>query len=59
MTGVETFLGAGLAKNIGEHGEVNLSLVEDPAVILPLLSLGLLALIPILVNSLRNRPKRA
>jgi uncharacterized membrane protein YdjX (TVP38/TMEM64 family) len=58
MTGVETFLGAGLAKNIGEQGAINLSLMEDPAVILPLIGLGLLALIPILVNWLRNRPKR-
>lgn len=59
MTGVETFLGAGLAKNIGEQGAINLSLMHDPAVVMPLLGMGLLALIPILINHFRSRPKRA
>jgi uncharacterized membrane protein YdjX (TVP38/TMEM64 family) len=54
MTTVETFLGAGLAKNIGENQSVNLSLLHDPAVILPLVGMGLMALIPILVQKLRG-----
>ncbi len=58
MTAVETFLGGGLAKNIGEQQEINLSLLHDPAVLLPLAGLGLLALIPIVVNRLRTRPAR-
>lgn len=56
MTAVETFLGAGLAKNIGEQQEINLSLFNDPAVLGPLIGLGVLALVPILVNKLRARP---
>jgi uncharacterized membrane protein YdjX (TVP38/TMEM64 family) len=59
MTAVETFLGDGLAKNIGEQGEINLSLMHDPAVVAPLLGMALLALIPIVVNWLRTRPKSA
>ena len=55
MTGVETFLGAGLAKNIGEQQEINLSLFHDPSVFLPLIGMGLLALIPIFFNKLRTR----
>ena len=54
MTGVETALGAALARNIAEQHEVNLSLLHDPAVLLPLAGLGLLALVPILVNKLRG-----
>ena len=55
MTGIETALGAALAKNIGEQHEVNLSILHDPAVLLPLAGLGVLALVPILINNLRAR----
>ncbi|MGH8121582.1 MAG: TVP38/TMEM64 family protein [Rudaea sp.] len=54
MTGVETALGAALARNIGEQQAINSSLLHDPAVLLPLAGLGLLALIPVLVNKLRG-----
>lgn len=56
MTGVETALGAALAHNIGEQQSINLSLLHDPAVLLPLAGIGLLALIPVLVNKLRRGP---
>lgn len=55
MTGIETALGAGLAKNIGENHAVNFSLFDDPHVYLPLIGMGLLALIPILVSKLRGK----
>lgn len=55
MTSVETALGAALAKNIGEQHEVNLSILHDPAVLLPLAGLGVLALVPILINNWRAR----
>jgi uncharacterized membrane protein YdjX (TVP38/TMEM64 family) len=55
MTTVETALGSAVAKNIGEQQSVNLSLLHDPAVLLPLLGMGLLALMPILVSKLRSR----
>ena len=58
MTAVETFLGAGLAKTIGEQQSINFSLLNDPAVLMPLIGLGLLALVPILVNKWRSRPAR-
>jgi uncharacterized membrane protein YdjX (TVP38/TMEM64 family) len=58
MTAVETFLGAGLAKTIGEQQSINFSLLDDPAVLVPLIGLGLLALVPILVNKWRSRPAR-
>src|SRR5579885_1029733 len=35
MTGIETALGAGLAKNIGENQKVSLSLFSDPTVLVP------------------------
>ena len=54
MIGVETALGAALARNIGEQQSINSSLLHDPAVLLPLAGLGLLALIPVLVNKLRG-----
>ena len=58
MTGIETALGAGLAKNIGQHQAIGLeSLIRDPAVFVPLLGLGLLALVPIAVSKLRGAPK--
>jgi len=58
MTGIETALGAAIAKNIGLQQEINLSLLHDPSVLLPLAGLGLLALVPILVNELRGKAKK-
>jgi uncharacterized membrane protein YdjX (TVP38/TMEM64 family) len=55
MTGIETALGAGLAKNIGQNHSVSFSLFNDPAVYLPLIAMGLLALIPILVSKMRGK----
>jgi uncharacterized membrane protein YdjX (TVP38/TMEM64 family) len=55
MTGIETALGAGLAKNIGKNQSVGLDLFHDPAVFVPLLALGLLALVPILVSKWRSK----
>jgi uncharacterized membrane protein YdjX (TVP38/TMEM64 family) len=54
MTGIETALGAGLAKNIGEQHAVSLSLFADPKVLIPLLAMGLLALVPIAVGKWRG-----
>ena len=54
MTAIETQLGAGLAKNVGEHHAVGLDLLDDPAVIVPVLALGLLALTPIAINKWRQ-----
>ena len=54
MTAIETQLGAGLAKNVGEHHAVGLDLLNDPAVIFPVLALGLLALTPIAINKWRQ-----
>lgn len=56
MTGIETALGAGLAKNIGENHAISLDLFADPSVLIPLLGLGLLALTPIAVSRWRARP---
>jgi uncharacterized membrane protein YdjX (TVP38/TMEM64 family) len=56
MTGIETALGAGLAKNIGKNQGIGLELFHDPAVFVPLLALGTLALIPILVSKWRTKP---
>jgi uncharacterized membrane protein YdjX (TVP38/TMEM64 family) len=55
MTGIETALGAGLAKNIGQNHSVSFSLFDDPAVYVPLIAMGLLALIPILVSKMRGK----
>jgi uncharacterized membrane protein YdjX (TVP38/TMEM64 family) len=55
MTGIETALGAGLAKNIGQNHSVSFSLFDDPAVYVPLIAMGLLALIPILVSRMRGK----
>ena len=57
MTGMETALGAGLAKNIGQNQAISLDLLHDPAVIVPLLALGALALVPIAISKLRNTNK--
>jgi len=59
MTGIETALGAGLAKNIGEKQGVGLEMLHDPAVFVPLLALGALALVPIAINKWRSKPAPA
>jgi len=56
MTGIESALGAGLAKNIGTNHAIGLDMFHDPAVFVPLLALGVLALVPIAVNKLRGAP---
>ncbi len=55
MTGVETALGAGLASTIGEKHAVSIDILAQPRVLLPLLGMGLLALVPVLVSKLRRR----
>lgn len=57
MVAIETALGAGLAKNIGAHHAVNLSLFSDPWVIVPLVAMGLLALTPVVVGKWREARK--
>lgn len=54
MVSVETTLGAALAKNIGENHSINMNILHDPAVLLPLAGIALLALVPILINKLRK-----
>jgi len=54
MTGIETALGEGLATNIGAHQAVGADLLADPKVIVPLLAMGLLALLPIAIARWRN-----
>lgn len=53
MTCIETVLGAGLARNIGTHREIGLSLLSDPVVVVPLLAMGLLALTPVVIGKWR------
>jgi uncharacterized membrane protein YdjX (TVP38/TMEM64 family) len=55
MIGIETVLGAGLAKNIGANREVNLSLFSDPVVVGPLVAIAVLALTPIFIGKWRVR----
>lgn len=57
MVGIETVLGAGLAKNIGANHAVNLSLFSDPWVIVPLVAMGLLALTPVAIGKWRDAHK--
>jgi uncharacterized membrane protein YdjX (TVP38/TMEM64 family) len=56
MTGIETALGAGLAKTIGAEHAITPGLFTDPSVLVPLVGLGLLALVPILVSRWRGTP---
>jgi uncharacterized membrane protein YdjX (TVP38/TMEM64 family) len=53
MTGIETALGAGLATNIGANHAVNASLLADPKVVIPLVAMGLIALVPIAIGKWR------
>src|ERR1700722_247077 len=55
MTGIETALGAGIAKNVGQNHAVSFSLFDDPAVFLPLIAMGVLWLISILVSKIRGK----
>jgi len=55
MTGVETALGAGLARSIAEQQAVNVNVLAQPGVFVPLLAMGLLALVPVLVSKFRAR----
>lgn len=53
MTTIETALGAGLAKNIGENHAISSDLLADPKVIIPLIAMALLALVPIGISKWR------
>jgi uncharacterized membrane protein YdjX (TVP38/TMEM64 family) len=55
MTGIETALGAGLTKSIAENKAVKADLLMDPAVLIPIIGLGLLALLPIVISKLRAK----
>ena len=57
MTGIESALGAGLARNIGENREIGASLLSDPSVIIPLVAMGLIALVPVAIGKWRARAK--
>ncbi|MEO8673770.1 MAG: VTT domain-containing protein [Tahibacter sp.] len=59
MTGIETALGAGLAKSIAATGKVDMHLISDPTVLIPVLGLALISLVPILVNQWRGSRRRA
>lgn len=52
---VYAWLGSGLGKIFEQGGEPDLSLLARPAVVLPLLALGVLALVPLAYRSLRGR----
>ena len=54
MTGIETWLGASLARNIGTNKAISTDLLHDPQVLWPMLGLVLLSLVPIAVNKLRS-----
>ncbi len=58
MVGIETFLGAGLAANIGRNRAISPDLLTDPVVIVPLLAMGLLSLTPVVIGHLRARRSR-
>ena len=53
MTTIETALGAGLAKNIGERHAISADLLADPKVVIPLIAMALLALVPIGISKWR------
>jgi uncharacterized membrane protein YdjX (TVP38/TMEM64 family) len=57
MTGAETALGAGLATSIGKEQAVTSDVLLQPRVLLPLLAVGLLALVPVLVAKWRSRSR--
>ena len=53
MTGIETWLGASLARNIGTNKAISTDLLHDPQVLWPMIGLVLLALVPLAINRLR------
>ncbi len=55
MTAVETALGAGLAHSIGEKQTVSADILAQPRVFVPLLAMGLLALLPVAIAKWRGR----
>jgi len=57
MTGAETALGAGLATTIAQKQAVSLDVLTQPSVLVPLLAMGLLALIPVFVAKWRARTR--
>jgi len=54
MTGIETALGSGLAKNIGANHAISADLLADPKVVVPLVAMALLALVPIGISKWRG-----
>lgn len=54
----ETALGAGLADTIARQGSVSLDMFAHPKVFLPLLGMGVLALVPIVLAQLRGLSKK-
>lgn len=60
MTGIETALGAGLAKNIETSGKIDpAGMLTDPYVLGPVLGLALFALVPIALNRWRTARRAA
>lgn len=55
MTAIETAIGAGIAKTLTEHGKIDLGLLTEPRVVVPVLGLAILALIPIFFQRLRRK----
>jgi uncharacterized membrane protein YdjX (TVP38/TMEM64 family) len=55
MVGVETALGAGLAKSIGEKQAVSVDILTQPNVLIPLVAMAFLALAPVLIAKFRAR----
>ncbi|GMV29450.1 MAG: hypothetical protein AMXMBFR59_15750 [Rhodanobacteraceae bacterium] len=55
-TSMESLLGAGLAKNLAEKGTIDEHLLADPWFIAPLFAMGLLALLPVVLNRRRKPP---
>ena len=58
MIAFETALGAGLAETIAREGEVSLSIVAHPRVLLPMLGMAVLALVPIVLGQLRRLSRK-
>lgn len=57
-TSMESLLGAGLAKNLSDDGAIDSHLLADPWFIVPMCTMALLALLPIVLNR-RRRPAGA
>ena len=52
---VYAFLGAGLGEVFERGDEPNLSIITEPAILLPLVGLALLAMLPAVVRYVRHR----